>query len=379
MKPTRVFIENIAKTFYNIRGNVEALSDINIQIEPGEFFVLLGPSGSGKTTLLKLVAGLERPDRGEIRFSDELVSSAEKEVFVSPKDRGISFVFQNYALYPHMTVAKNIEFPLLHLKKNLTREQRYERILDVAGSLKIGELLRRKPKELSEGQRQRVAIARAIIREPRVFLMDEPLANLDAKLRVQIRTQLKELQRQTGITTLYVTHDQNEAMALGDRVAVLHDGVIQQAAAPTEIYNTPSNVFVAQFVGGNPINMLEGELIFDSGQSFFQSGKIKIRLEEQVASRIKEKTFRKCFVGIRPEHVEVMPEGKGVVDVSLVLAENVGSKYLLYAFSDYEKGMHIETKTLPDADLLGKRYSLALNPINFLVFDSIGRRIDLSV
>lgn len=378
MNPTKVVIENVAKTFFNLRGNVEALSDINIEIDPGEFFVLLGPSGSGKTTLLKLISGLERPDRGEIRFGDELVTSAEQDVFVNPKDRQISFVFQNYALYPHMTVARNIEFPLLHLKKALTREERGEKVRKVAQSLKIGELLKRRPKELSEGQRQRVAIARAIVREPRVFLMDEPMANLDAELRVQIRSQLKELQRQTGISTIYVTHDQNEAMALGDRIAVLHDGVIQQAGAPIEIYRRPSNVFVAQFVGGNPVNMLEGELISDSGQIIFHSGNIDIRLDERLATRIKEKTFRKCFLGIRPEHVEVMPEGKGVVDVSLILEENVGAKYLLYAFSENEKGLHVETKTLPDTDLFGKRYSLALDSDSFLVFDSIGRRIELS-
>ncbi len=378
MNPIRVVIENVAKTFFNLSGNVEALSDINIEIEPGEFFVLLGPSGSGKTTLLKLISGLERPDRGEIRFGDELVTSAEQDVFVNPKDRQISFVFQNYALYPHMTVARNIEFPLLHLKKELTREERGEKVRKVAQSLKIGELLKRRPKELSEGQRQRVAIARAIVREPRVFLMDEPMANLDAELRVQIRSQLKELQRRTGISTIYVTHDQNEAMALGDRMAVLHDGVIQQAGAPVEIYRSPSNVFVAQFVGGNPINMLEGELISDSGHIIFRSGNIDIPLDEPLATRIKEKTFRKCFLGIRPEHVEVMPEGKGVVDVSLILEENVGAKYLLYAFSENEKGLHVETKTLPDTDLFGKRYSLALDPDSFLAFDSIGRRIDLS-
>jgi multiple sugar transport system ATP-binding protein len=378
MNPTRIVIENIAKTFFNLRENVEALSDINIEIKPGEFFVLLGPSGSGKTTLLKLISGLERPDRGEIRFGNEVVTSVEQDVFVSPKDRQISFVFQNYALYPHMTVARNIEFPLLHLKKEMSRTERENRVREVARSLKIEELLKRRPKELSEGQRQRVAIARAIIREPRVFLMDEPLANLDAELRVQIRSQLKELQRQTGISTLYVTHDQNEAMALGDRVAVLHEGVIQQAGRPTEIYRTPSNVFVAQFVGGNPINMLEGELVSESEHLIFRSGNINIQLDEPIASRIKEKTFHKCFLGIRPEHVEVRPEGKGVVDVSLILEENVGAKYLLYAFSENEKGMHVETKTLPDADLFGKRYSLALNPDNFLVFDSVGRRIDLS-
>jgi len=373
-----VSIERVSKRFVGRTEIVEALDEVDVKVRPGEFFVIVGPSGSGKTTLLRIISGLDAPDEGEIRVGGEIVTSVARGVSIAPKDRQMSFVFQNYALYPHMSAARNIEFPLLHLRKDLSPRERAAKVRDVAGSLEIGHLLDRKPKELSEGQRQRVAIARAIMRDPRVFLMDEPLANLDISLRMTIRSQLKALQRRLGITTIYVTHDQHEAMALGDAIAVIHRGRVQQVGTPTEIYESPANRFGAEFVGENPINMLDGELVVSDETTFFQSEGFRLALRKDVASRIRERTFRRCAIGVRPQDVVVKARGQGVMDVSLILVENVGSKYLLHAFSDHSKGMNVETRVLPKGDFESRRFSIDLDDENMLFFDSVGRRIDLS-
>ncbi len=251
----KVAIKNLTKKY----GEVQAVKNLDLDIGDKEFFILLGPSGCGKTTALLCIAGLLKPDAGEIWFDDKLMTSPQRDVYLRPQERGVAMVFQDYALYPHMTVFRNISFPLE--VTGTTKNEIETRVKATAELLAISQLLDRKPKQLSGGQRQRVALGRAIVREPKIFLMDEPLANLDAKLRVHMRVELKKLHQRLGTTTVYVTHDQVEAMSLGDRVAVLKDGVLQQVATPNELYDAPKNVFVAGFIGSPPMNMLSGKLL----------------------------------------------------------------------------------------------------------------------
>ncbi len=267
-----VILEKVGKVF---PGDIEAVKDFSLDILDGEFVVLVGPSGCGKSTTLRMIAGLEEITEGTIRIEDRIIND------VPPKDRDIAMVFQNYALYPHMTVYKNMAFAL-KLRK-FPRKQIDERVRETAGILGIEELLNRRPKALSGGQRQRVALGRAIVRNPKAFLFDEPLSNLDAKLRVEMRAELKRLHHQLGTTTIYVTHDQEEAMTLGDRIVVMKDGVIQQVGVPLEVYNRPVNRFVAGFVGTPPMNFLDGRLLSEGGDIFFDGGECRIRLPDDFA------------------------------------------------------------------------------------------------
>jgi ABC-type sugar transport system ATPase subunit len=242
-----VVFEGVSKVF---QGGTLALDDLSLEIPDGQFMILVGPSGCGKTTALRCVAGLEKPTRGTIRVGDRVVND------VTPRDRDIAMVFQNYALYPHMSVYKNLAFGLKQRKT--PKEEIDRRVSDVSTMLGLDELLKRRPAQLSGGQRQRVAMGRALVREPSAFLLDEPLSNLDAKLRVQMRAELKRLHNRLGITTIYVTHDQVEAMTLGDRIAVMSNGKLQQLGPPQELYDEPTNLFVAGFIGSPPMNLLRG-------------------------------------------------------------------------------------------------------------------------
>jgi multiple sugar transport system ATP-binding protein len=280
-----ISLESLTKVYST---GVTALSSLSLAVEPGEFVVLVGPSGCGKTTALRMVAGLEKITSGEIRFGDRVVND------VAPGRRDVAMVFQNYALYPHLTVYQNIGFALENKKVN--RSERHQRIVSTAAITGLSELLRRKPQQLSGGQRQRVAMARAIVRSPAVFLMDEPLSNLDAKLRVQMRAEVLRVHREVGAATLYVTHDQTEAMTMGDRVAVLRDGVLQQYATPRELYSRPANVFVASFIGSPEMNMYEGT-ISPSGSLVLGSQKVSL----PDGSYPSGYAGRKVIVGIRPE------------------------------------------------------------------------------
>lgn len=248
---TRITFRNVSKRY----DSVTPLNDVSFSIEPGEFFVLVGPSGSGKSTLLRMIAGLETVTSGDVLFDDVVVTN------IPPRDRDVGMVFQNYALYPHLTVAENLAFPLSIRKESKSTIK--ERVAAVADTLGLGDVLARKPRQLSGGQRQRVAVGRAIIRTPAVFLFDEPLSNLDAQLRTHMRTELKALQRSLGVTTVYVTHDQVEAMTMSDRMAVLNNGVLQQLGTPLEVYDHPANAFVATFTGSPPMNLLpyQGKLL----------------------------------------------------------------------------------------------------------------------
>ncbi|MBS4730486.1 sn-glycerol-3-phosphate ABC transporter ATP-binding protein UgpC [Mycobacterium sp. SM1] len=287
-----------------------ALDRLDLAVADGELVVLVGPSGCGKTTALRLVAGLEPVDSGRIRIGERDVTD------VDPKDRDVAMVFQNYALYPHMTVAQNMGFAL-RIAKTPKAEVR-KRVLDAARLLDLQPYLDRKPKDLSGGQRQRVAMGRAIVRHPKAFLMDEPLSNLDAKLRVQTRKQIAALQRRLGTTTIYVTHDQVEAMTMGDRVAVLRDGMLQQCGAPRELYRNPVNVFVAEFIGSPAMNLFTLPVV-DGSASL---GDWQIRVPRDVSS-----TTGEVVVGIRPEHFELGVTG---VEMEVDMVEELGADAYLY-------------------------------------------------
>ncbi len=328
---TEVQLCNLAKTFRTFRGEVPVLKSLDLTIAAGSFFVLLGPSGCGKSTTLNLIAGLEKPSQGSISFSGRVVADSEKKLFIPPFERDVSFVFQSYALYPHMTIEQNLEFPLTNLKKKLSKAERSRRILETAQLLRIENLLDRKPSELSGGQRQRVAIGRAIVRNPVLFLMDEPLSNLDAKLRMEMRAELKALQMKLGITTIYVTHDQIEAMTLGDKIAVLNDGYIQQLGTPEEIYSQPKNVFVARFIGSPPMNILQGCVEENNGACYFKTDDFYIRIREPIAKKISEYRGRKLLLGIRPESASIT-ETDGDFEIQFDIVENIGHEYLLHSF-----------------------------------------------
>src|ERR1044071_133457 len=281
---------NVSKSF----GDALVVEDLSLQIDDGEFVVLLGPSGCGKTTTLRMLAGLESVTSGDIFINGERVND------VPTQHRDLAMVFQSYALYPHMTIAENIGYPLRVRK--LDKAERIERVNRVAAMLEIDEFLQRKPRELSGGERQRVALARAIVREPRAYLMDEPLSNLDARLRVQMRGELKRLQHQLRTTTIYVTHDQAEAMTLASRVAVMKKGRLQQFDTPMNIYNQPANRFVAEFVGSPSMSFIEGEI----QAATFVSDSLRVPLSAEQLSKLSGHT--RLTMGIRPEHIQVLTE-----------------------------------------------------------------------
>lgn len=287
---------NVTKKF----GNTVAVKDFSLKINDQEFLVLVGPSGCGKSTILRMLAGLESPTTGEIRIDGEVVNH------LTPKERDIAMVFQSYALYPHKTVYQNLAFPL-QLRK-YPKTQIDELVKKTASIVGIEELLDRKPKELSGGQRQRVALGRAIIREPKVFLMDEPLSNLDAKLRVKMRAELKKLQRRLKITTIYVTHDQVEAMTMGDRIAVIKLGVLQQVGTPEEIFYHPQNIFVADFIGSPPMNFVPAKLFQKNNELWLKCCGTEIPVPENLRDATKNIHTDDLIMGIRPQHIKLEPE-----------------------------------------------------------------------
>ena len=303
-----VTLDKVAKNF----GVTRVLHELDLAAEPGEFVVLLGASGSGKTTALRMIAGLETTTSGTITIAGRDVTN------VLPKNRDVAMVFQSYALYPHKTVAENIGYPLMI--RGLPRAERDKQIKDVAGQVELGPYLDRYPRQLSGGQRQRVALARAMVRRPAVFLMDEPLSNLDAKLRGHMRAELKHMQHGLGITTIYVTHDQVEAMTLAHRVALLEGGKLQQLAAPREIYNDPANLFVARFIGSPPMNLLHGKL--DAGA--FLLGDTRIGTTSHASSA-------DAVLGVRPEDCRVIEAAAGTLMAEVYSTELIGDHTLVTA------------------------------------------------
>jgi multiple sugar transport system ATP-binding protein len=297
-----------------------AVDKLNLDIADGEFLVLVGPSGCGKSTSLRMLAGLEEVNEGNIFIGDRNVTD------VPPKDRDIAMVFQNYALYPHMTVAENMGFALKIA--GVKKEERAQRVLEAAKLLDLEPYLNRKPKALSGGQRQRVAMGRAIVRSPQVFLMDEPLSNLDAKLRVQTRTQIASLTRRLGVTTVYVTHDQTEALTMGDRIAVLKDGVLQQVGTPRELYAEPNNVFVAGFIGSPAMNLF-GADVTDGGIQF---GTAVVPVDREVLA----KAGKQVTIGVRPEDVVVSTSASNGLTVAVDLVEELGADGYLYGHTEVD-------------------------------------------
>jgi multiple sugar transport system ATP-binding protein len=320
----QVSLRNVTKYF---AGNVKAVDKVNLGIENKEFMVLVGPSGCGKSTTLRMIAGLEEISEGDIYIGDQKVND------VPAKDRNIAMVFQNYALYPHMTVFENMSFGLR--LRHIPKQEILERVNEAAEILGIKKLLSRKPKELSGGERQRVAVGRAIVRKPLVFLFDEPLSNLDAKLRVQMRTEIHKLHIRLQTTIIYVTHDQTEAMTMGDRIAVMKDGILQQVADPITIYDHPKNKFVAGFIGSPPMNFMRGKITKKDGKLYFDEGKVLVRLVEEMVSKLKPYAGREIYFGIRSEDiydklfVSEAPS-ENIVRVTCEVFEPMGSEVYLY-------------------------------------------------
>jgi len=338
----KVSLKNIKKVYDK---NVVAVHDFNLDIHDKEFIVLVGPSGCGKSTTLRMIAGLEEISGGELYINDKLVND------VAPKDRYIAMVFQNYALYPHMTVYENMAFAL-KLRK-VKKDVIDKKVKEAAEILGITDLLQRKPKALSGGQRQRVAIGRAIVREPQVFLMDEPLSNLDAKLRNQMRAELIKLRKRIDTTFIYVTHDQTEAMTLGDRIVIMKDGLVQQIDTPVEVYNHPYNLFVAGFIGTPQMNFFEGELVKNGDVYSVSLGKDcpAAALPESMQKALKGRDGgKKVVLGIRPEHIQLAESaGPDTFSGTITVSEMMGNEiYIHMDFLGNDAIMRVPTIGLPE-------------------------------
>ncbi|HET8522884.1 MAG TPA: ABC transporter ATP-binding protein [Thermomicrobiales bacterium] len=350
--------------------DVQAVKDVSLQVRDGEFVTLLGPSGCGKTTMLNCIAGLETVSAGEIRFDDVVVNQ------LSPADRNIAMVFQDYALYPHMSVYENLTFGLRHRK--LDRDEARQRATRAAEMLGIGALLNRRPSALSGGQRQRVALGRALVRDAVLFLMDEPLSNLDAALRVRTRTEIKALQQQIGTTTIYVTHDQEEAMVLSDRIAVMRDGVIQQFDRPEVIYHDPANLVVATFIGNPAMNRLDGTLSADNGQLRFVHPDVTLPLSSDVlkTDQAASAAGRNVHLGIRPEAIRLhrQPSDDQVFTAEVFLVELIGP----VTYVDLKRGNVLLRASVDPAlnPKVGETFHVSISPDKTYVFDAgDGRRL----
>ncbi len=354
-------LKNIYKRY---SGGVTAVSDFSLSIADKEFVILVGPSGCGKSTTLRMIAGLEEISEGELYIGDALVND------VAPKDRDIAMVFQNYALYPHMTVFENMAFGL-KLRKT-PKDEIKRRVQEAARILDIEHLLERKPKALSGGQRQRVALGRAIVREPKVFLMDEPLSNLDAKLRVQMRTEISKLHQRLQTTFIYVTHDQTEALTMGTRIVVMKDGIIQQVDSPQALYNNPVNVFVAGFIGSPQMNFCDAVIASEGGDTFVKFGSHSIKLSADKAAKVADYVGKEVTMGIRPEDmyddqdsVAKFAEAKCSADVDVT--ELMGAETYLYLVID---GINFIARVKPDSTAQrGQKIDIALDPSKIHIFD----------
>ncbi len=355
----KVTLQNLTKTF-PARGKkgeeVTAVNDFTFEIPDGELIGLLGPSGCGKSTTLSLICGLQKPTSGKIFFGEDDVTA------LAPEHRGVGLVFQNYALYPHLTVLQNIMFPLENLKgKNkLSKEEMKKRAYRAAVLVQIEGLMERRPSELSGGQQQRVAIARALVKMPRVLLLDEPLSNLDARLRLQTREEIRRIQKETGITTVFVTHDQEEAMSISDRIVVMKDGVVQQIGKPQDVYDEPCNLFVAKFLGTPPINVFEGEV---------KDGKLYIG--DDAVLTLKNTSDCKVYVGIRPEGFT--PEESGAFHCELKGVEVMGRDISILSTNQKAQNAVIRSivraDSKSDIDVTAKTVSFTLKPHKVFLFD----------
>ncbi len=314
----QIIIENLCKFF----GKVRAVDNLNLDIEDKEFVAFLGPSGCGKTTTLLMLAGIYKPSAGRILFDGRVVNH------LLPKERNIGMVFQSYALYPHMTVFDNIAYPLTLKKvRGKEKKQRVQRVADMMG---IGELLDRKPAQLSGGQQQRVAVARALVKEPAILLFDEPLSNLDAKLRLRMRGEIKRLQENLSVTSIYVTHDQVEAMTMANRIAVMNHGVLQAYGTPDRLYNHPDTLFVAGFIGAPPMNLLKANFEQDENGVYLVRSELRIKLPDEMVNSIEQgRLSSSVIMGIRPEDVHIVPEDAGDFNAEIYVVEPLGREELI--------------------------------------------------
>ena len=354
-------LKNIYKRY---SGGVTAVTDFSLDIADKEFVILVGPSGCGKSTTLRMIAGLEEISEGELYIGDKLVND------VAPKDRDIAMVFQNYALYPHMTVFENMAFGL-KLRKT-PKDEIKKRVQEASRILDIEHLLERKPKALSGGQRQRVALGRAIVREPKVFLMDEPLSNLDAKLRVQMRSEISKLHQRLQTTFIYVTHDQTEALTMGTRIVVMKDGIIQQVDSPQVLYNSPNNMFVAGFIGSPQMNFCDATIVEENGACLVKFGSYQVQLTEKKAEAVKDYIGKTVVMGIRPEDMYDDADSlekfstaafKAQVDVT----ELMGAETYLYLTVD---GVNFIARVKPDTtSQRNQQIDICLDPEKIHIFD----------
>lgn len=365
----RIALNNVRKTFDN--GGIVAVDDLNLDIDDGEFLVLVGPSGCGKSTTLRMIAGLETVTDGDITIGNTRVNNLD------PRERNIAMVFQNYALYPHMSVRQNMGFGL-QLSSDLTDDQIDTRVEEAAAMMGIEDLLSDQPKELSGGQQQRVALGRAIVREPEAFLFDEPLSNLDAKLRSQMRTEITRIQQELDVTSIYVTHDQAEAMTMGDRIAVLNDGQLQQVGPPNQVYDHPANRFVAGFIGSPSMNFLDVELQERHGEPFVVS-----TADENVfsyplgslADRLELETGQRLEVGVRPEDLRHVTDenGERVQQASVEVVEPMGSdNFLYFELAGSEWTARVDSNYEPDP---GDSFRFTFEPRTFHLFEETGETI----
>ena len=355
-----VEIRNVTKIYDN---KARAIDKASLVINDGEFVVLVGPSGCGKSTLLRMIAGLEEISEGEISIGETVVNN------IPVKDRNIAMVFQNYALYPHMTVYDNMAFGLKLRKFN--KKDIEERVVEAAKILDLTEYLKRKPKQLSGGQRQRVAVGRAIVRKPAVFLFDEPLSNLDAKLRVQMRLEISKLHKNLGVTMIYVTHDQVEAMTMGQRIVVLNNGCIQQYDTPLNVYKNPLNKFVAGFIGSPAMNFLAGEVLKNGGLYVFKSNEIKWDLDKDISQKVEAARCREINMGIRPENLFIQTKDTAhfpSIEAGVDLIELMGNEMFVYLYAGETR---LTMRCSPDINInTGDNLKLSFNPKNVHFFNA---------
>ncbi len=342
-----------------------AVNNVNLEIRDGEFFVLLGPSGCGKTTTLRMIAGLEKPTKGRVYIDDEDVTD------LPPRKRDVAMVFQTYALYPHMKVYDNIAFPLR--LRNMPKDEIDRKVKEVARLLGIEELLDRYPKQLSGGQQQRVALARALVRHPKVWLMDEPLSNLDALLRIRMRAEIKRLQKELKITTIYVTHDQVEAMSMADRIAVMNKGRVLQVGSPREVYHKPKTLFVAGFIGTPPMNFIKTVFTIDKNEYVLRGETFKVKIPAEIGRAVEEKigVDKEVILGIRPEHIRVVESREqlrdNIVDAEVYVVEPLGTETIINVKID---DAIIKVKTVKELVMEpGSRIKLYFDPKRIYVFN----------
>lgn len=365
-----VRLENIKKVF---EGGIVAVHEMNLEVKDKEFVVLVGPSGCGKSTTLRMIAGLEEISSGDLYIDDQLVND------VQPKDRDIAMVFQNYALYPHMTVYENMAFGL-QLRK-FPKSEIEQRVKEAAVILDIEQLLDRKPKALSGGQRQRVAVGRAIVRKPKVFLFDEPLSNLDAKLRVQMRTEISKLHQRLEATMIYVTHDQTEAMTMGDKIVLMKDGHVQQIDSPLKIYNHPNNKFVAGFIGSPAMNLMSGTIVKAKPLQFLIHGTgEKLPIHKKDETRLKSRVGKEIILGLRPEHISLVEEKKSLgkmtkMKVNVEVVEPMGNEVYVYFSMKKKSDQFIARLSTEHEPKVGKQIDLNFDMSRAHFFDAATEKV----